>query len=87
MVFDEQGKIKHITVGYVTDRFTGDTTKGKGAVFGLYEVMGIGVPGDVGSAFLRVTQSLSGIFKLPISYSADKDLPAWWTDKRRGADP
>jgi hypothetical protein len=34
-VFNEQGKIKYQTVGYVTDRFTGDTTAGKGAIFGL----------------------------------------------------
>jgi hypothetical protein len=34
-VFNEQGKIRHQTVGYVTDRFTGDTTGGKGAIFGL----------------------------------------------------
>ena len=35
MVFDDEGKIKHVSVGYVVDRFTGDTTGGKGAVFGL----------------------------------------------------
>lgn len=34
-VFNEQGKIKHYSIGYVTDRFTGDTTGGMGAIFGM----------------------------------------------------
>ncbi|KAL3910665.1 MAG: hypothetical protein SGARI_002011 [Bacillariaceae sp.] len=34
VIFNDEGKVKYQSVGYVTDRFTGDTTGGRGAVFG-----------------------------------------------------
>jgi hypothetical protein len=40
-IFNDDGKIKHFSAGYVADRFTGDTTNGLGAVFGKYEVIGV----------------------------------------------
>ncbi|EJK67074.1 hypothetical protein THAOC_11938 [Thalassiosira oceanica] len=89
MVFDDEGKIKHVSVGYVVDRFTGDTTGGKGAVFGLYHVMGQEIDATIGSPVTCFLQRLPDFLPegtLPRSYSKEEDIPAWWTDERRGAD-
>lgn len=89
MVINDEGKIKHATVGYVADRFTGDTTKGKGAVFGMYEVVGLSIDAAVGSPKTQFIQKVAAVLPgglIPKSYSAEKDIPKWWTDKRRGAE-
>ena len=86
-VFNPDGKIKHQTVGYVTDRFTGDTTAGKGAIFGLYEVVGESLDGSVGGKVMGLLQKVSSKLPegmLPKSFSKKEDIPAWWTDKRVG---
>ena len=86
-IIDADGKIKYNTVGYITDRFTGDTTGGKGAVFGLYAVMGQEIDDTIGSIYLRFIQWLPSLFpNLPKSYSKKEDLPTWWKDPRMGAD-
>ncbi len=88
LIIDSDGKIKYQSVGYVTDRFTGDTTGGRGAVFGMYAVMGQEIDDTVGSKYLRFVQWLaSAIFtNLPQSYSKKEDLPTWWKDSRMGAE-
>ena len=83
-------KIKYMSVGYVTDRFTNDTTNGMGAIFGLMHHMGIQIDGDVGSPITVFLQWLSSVLpegstEIPKSYSNEDDIPAWWTDIRRGA--
>ena len=86
--WDEEGKIEYLSVGYVTDRFTGDTTGGMGAVFGMMKHMGVDIDGSVGSLSMRVVQRLGSVLPgIPKSFSAEQDIPSWWTDKRRGADP
>jgi hypothetical protein len=89
LTFNNEGKIKYATVGYNVDRFTGDTTKGKGAVFGLYEVIGKPINGNPGSKLTRLLQKIATYLPegtIPRSYSKEEDIPSWWTDKRRGAD-
>ena len=87
VVWNADGKIRMQTVGYVTDRFTGDTTGGRGAIFGAYAVMGEELPSDPGNLPLVLLQKLSEFLPgVPKSYSRDEDLPAWWTDRRRGAE-
>lgn len=88
MIFDDDGKIKHVSVGYVVDRFTGDTTGGRGAVFGQYAVMGQEIDASIGSPVMLFIQWLSnqlpdGTF--PKSYSKEQDIPLWWKDSRRGS--
>lgn len=89
IIFDSEGKVKYQSVGYVMDRFTGDTTKGKAAVFGLYEVMGQSLDDTVGSWKMVGLQWLTSILpesmNIPKSYSKKEDLPTWWTDERMGA--
>jgi len=87
ILFDEEGKVKYQSVGYVADRFTGDTTGGRGAVFGLYYVMGQVLDATVGSPLTIALQRISEYLPdVPQSYSKRKDLPKWWTDERMGAD-
>lgn len=89
ITFDANGKVRYITVGYVADRFTGDTTGGRGAVFGMYAVMGEELDDTVGSPFMIFVQWLSSVLPegmVPKSYSKKEDLPAWWKDSRMGAE-
>lgn len=89
VIFDENRKVKYQSVGYVADRFTGDTTDGKAAVFGMYHVMGEKLDANVGSIRMIFLQWLSSILpeemNIPKSYSSKQDLPSWWTDERMGA--
>ena len=82
-------KIKYMSVGYVTDRFTNDTTNGMGAIFGLMHHMGIQIDGDIGSPVTVFLQWLAANVlpegMVPKSYSKEEDIPSWWKDKRRGA--
>eukprot|EP00559_Dactyliosolen_fragilissimus_P009563 CAMPEP_0184863182 /NCGR_PEP_ID=MMETSP0580-20130426/9768_1 /TAXON_ID=1118495 /ORGANISM="Dactyliosolen fragilissimus" /LENGTH=272 /DNA_ID=CAMNT_0027361363 /DNA_START=49 /DNA_END=867 /DNA_ORIENTATION=- len=86
-IIDSDGLIKHITVGYVADRFTGDTTGGKGAVYGQYHVMGDDLDDTVGNWKTDILQWLVAniLTSLPKSFSKKESLPSWWTDTRMGA--
>lgn len=87
IVFNDDGKIILQTVGYVTDRFTGDTTGGRGAVFGMYAVMGQEIDATVGSWVTVLLQRLSSFLPdIPKSYSNPEDWPEWWKDPRKGAE-
>jgi len=87
VIFDNTGKIRYQSVGYVADRFTGDTTGGRGAVFGQYAVMGELLDPNPGSFVLRALQKLSEFLPdVPQSYSKPEDVPKWWKDPRRGAE-
>lgn len=90
VVWNDDGKIQYQSVGYVTDRFTGDTTDGQGAVFGLYAHMGAKMDATPGSPITRFLQWLATILPeemgIPRSYSREDDIPIWWIDPRRGAD-
>lgn len=82
------GLIKYQSVGYVVDRFTNDTTDGKGAVFGMYHVMGDELDGTVGSWKMIFLQWLSTILPegtVPKSFSKKDELPEWWKSERMGA--
>jgi len=89
ILIDNEGKVKYQSVGYSMDRFTGDTTNGKAAVFGLYEVMGQPLDDTIGSwkmvALQWLTSVLPDSLEIPKSYSKKEDLPSWWTDDRMGA--
>lgn len=90
VVIDDEGKVKYQTVGYVVDRFTGDTTNGQGAVFGLYSVMGQEIDATIGSPMTVLLQKLAEVLPasmgVPQSYSKRETLPSWWRDSRLGAE-
>jgi len=85
ITFDENQKVKYLTVGYVADRFEGNTN-GQGAAVGIFNAIGLPFP-KVGPV-QRFAQWLSTeIFPTkngPLSYSV-KDIPEWWTDKNTGS--
>jgi len=84
VIFDEDGKMKYLSVGYVADRFEGNTD-GKGAAVGIFNAIGLPFP-KVGP-LLRFSQWI-GTEKYcvgPISYSVE-NVPEWWTDERVGSD-
>jgi hypothetical protein len=83
ILFDEEQKMKYLSVGYVADRFEGNTD-GKGAAVGIFKVIGIPFP-KVGPV-LKFTQFfLSEIVRQPpLSYSTD--VPEWWTDKNKASE-
>lgn len=89
VIIDQDGKVKYQSVGYVVDRFTGDTTGGRGAVFGMYAVMGEELDDSIGSPFMVFLQWLSSVLPksmgIPLSYSKKEDLPSWWKDDRFGS--
>lgn len=83
ILFDDDQKMKHLTVGYVADRFEGNTA-GKGAAVGIFHVIGLPFP-KVGPV-LRFLQFLSSevIRQPPLSYSTD--VPEWWTSKEKASE-
>mmetsp|Transcript_4518 Transcript_4518/g.13000 ORF Transcript_4518/g.13000 Transcript_4518/m.13000 type:complete len:264 (-) Transcript_4518:426-1217(-) len=87
VVFNREGKIVYQTVGYVVDRFTGDTTGGRGAIFGQYAVMGKEIDAHPGAWSTVLLQKLGEYLPdFPKSYSKREDLPEWWKDERMGAE-
>lgn len=89
IIFNDEGKVKYQTVGYVTDRFTGDTTGSRGAVFGLYAVMGQEIDDTVGSPVTVALQKIADLLPegmVPRSFSDKESLPSWWVDPRMGAE-
>jgi len=89
VIFDDDGLVKYQSVGYVTDRFTGDTTGGRGAVFGMYAVMGQNIDAGVGSIVTTMLQKMTALLPegtVPLSFSKQEDLPEWWTDRRMGSE-
>ena len=88
IMFDENDRVKLLTVGYVVDRFQGNTG-GLGAAFGLLKVANISLP-PATSFLYRVAVALGN--RLPgfsaKSCSPEQDLPEWWlkVSKERGPD-
>ncbi|KAJ1447407.1 hypothetical protein M885DRAFT_542891 [Pelagophyceae sp. CCMP2097] len=85
ITFDSARRVKLLTVGYVADRFQGNTN-GFGAAFGLLQIVGISVPPTpIYRAVIAVTNRLPGGSK---TCSAVQDVPKWWRNvsKARGPD-
>jgi len=73
------------TVGYVADRFEGNTN-GKGAAVGIFNAVGFPFPSPgPGLQFLQWfgTEIFNGG---AYSYSKAEDVPAWWTDRDRASE-
>ncbi len=80
VIFDDEGKIKYLSVGYPADRFEGNTY-GKGAAVGIFLAIGIPFPSPgplLQFAQFMGTEVFTGFG--PKSYSVN-DVPEWWTDE------
>jgi len=79
IIFDEEQKLKYLSVGYVADRFEGNTN-GTGAAVGIFNVIGLPFPKP--GPLLKFAQwfgtEIVGLG--PLSYSTE-NIPAWWKDK------
>mmetsp|Transcript_20688 Transcript_20688/g.20031 ORF Transcript_20688/g.20031 Transcript_20688/m.20031 type:complete len:256 (-) Transcript_20688:354-1121(-) len=86
LTFDDQQKVKYLSVGYVADRFQGNT-KGKGAAVGIFMATGLPFPpiGKVQSFFQWFGSTIAATDTGPLSYST-KNIPKWWTDKKVGSE-
>jgi hypothetical protein len=84
ITFDESRKVKYLTVGYVADRFEGNTN-GKGAAAGILELAGISLPstGPVLGLSNWMTNELVDIGAR--TYSSE-NVPSWWTNTLRAAE-
>jgi hypothetical protein len=92
LTFDENLKCRLMTAGYVSDRFDEKTTtNGVGLSFGVLETLGLSIPSGTGNIILRLIQAVNGpLVQLGLSPKAVSDpneIPEWWTNKKRGADP
>lgn len=80
VIFDEEDKLKYLSVGYVADRFEGNTN-GKGAAVGIFNVVGLPFP-DPGP-LLRFAQWIgTEVFNGGACSYSTKDIPEWWTDEQ-----
>ena len=83
VIYDNDGKMKYLSVGYVADRFEGNTS-GKGAAVGIFNAIGLPFPSP--GPVLRFAQFVGTeiVDFGPKSYS--KDIPEWWTDEDLGCE-
>lgn len=86
ILYDEEQKLKYLSVGYVADRFEGNT-QGKGAAVGIFNAIGLSFPPP--GPLLRLAQFLgTEVFTNlgPKSFSKKESIPDWWTDDTIGCD-
>ena len=67
------------------------TTDGAGLSFGILKTLGLSLPAGVGDVRLRFIQGINGPLVqagiAPKAVSDPQDVPSWWTNEKRGADP
>ena len=84
ITFDEDQKIKYLTVGYVADRFEGNTT-GKGAAVGIFNAIGLPFPSP--GPLLQFLQWFITEVANQGAYSySTEGIPEWWTSKEVATD-
>lgn len=85
IIYDEEEKLKYLSVGYVSDRFEGNT-EGKGAAVGIFKA--VGIPYPKAGLLLRFAQWFGSEIDSNngLTYSKKEDLPSWWTDETRCSD-
>jgi hypothetical protein len=75
--FEHDNKLRHLTVGYVVDRFQGNTN-GKGAAFGILSAAGVPLPQR--GPLLRLLQWLGAeVLQMDAKTYSPRDVPSWWT--------
>lgn len=81
IVFDEEKKMKLLTVGYVADRFDGNTG-GAGAAYGIFAIAGLPLPKF--GPLLRLFQGFVNevLYRDSGPRSASKDVPEWFLEEK-----
>jgi hypothetical protein len=76
--------VKYLSIGYVADRFEGNTN-GKGAAVGILHVIGLPFPSP--GPLLTLAQWLvTEVADLGASSYSTENIPAWWTSQERAAE-
>ena len=84
IVFDADRKVKYLSVGYVADRFEGNTN-GKGAAVGIFHVIGLPFPSP--GPLLRFAQWLgTEVADLGARSYSTENVPAWWKSEARASE-
>ena len=82
LTFDENRKLKYLTVGYVADRFQGNTN-GTGAAVGIFNAIGFPFPSP--GPLLSFAQWLgTEVLDMGAKSYSTEGVPSWWTSKERG---
>lgn len=87
MEFDDELKLKALTIGYPCNRFEGNTG-GLGAFIGLLTGCGLNfLPSPTSPVFKIIQKTGNNIPGYPKTFSNPEDLPSWWeTPDVLGAD-
>lgn len=81
VVWTPEGKIVYEHLGPAVDRFEGNT-KGKVAVFGLFETAGLPLDTGVGNPLITFLQKLNRLTGNPAQgFSKPEDVPSWWKSR------
>lgn len=83
IIFDEEQKVKHLSVGYVADRFQGNTN-GDGAAVGIFRAFGIFFPKPGPLLSFLQWAGTEFVSEPPFSYS--KEVPSWWTNPDKASE-
>ena len=84
ITFDAERKVKYLSIGYVADRFEGNTN-GKGAAVGIFHVIGLPFPSP--GPLLTFAQWLgTEVADLGASSYSTENIPAWWTSQERASE-
>eukprot|EP00529_Nitzschia_sp_RCC80_P030511 CAMPEP_0113485098 /NCGR_PEP_ID=MMETSP0014_2-20120614/24308_1 /TAXON_ID=2857 /ORGANISM="Nitzschia sp." /LENGTH=291 /DNA_ID=CAMNT_0000378733 /DNA_START=144 /DNA_END=1019 /DNA_ORIENTATION=+ /assembly_acc=CAM_ASM_000159 len=84
IIFDEDQKVKHLTVGYVADRFEGNTA-GKGAAVGIFHVIGLPFPSP--GPGLKLAQWLgTEVANMGAKSYSTENIPSWWKSEEKASE-
>ena len=84
ITFDKDKKVKHLTVGYVADRFQGNT-EGQGAAVGIFRAIGIPFPSP-GPVLTFAQWFATEVVNTGASSYSTKDVPSWWTSQEKASE-
>jgi hypothetical protein len=84
ITFDENKKIKYLTVGYVADRFEGNTN-GTGAAVGIFNAIGFPFPSP--GPLLSFAQWMgTEIINMSAKSYSKEGVPSWWKSAAKGGE-
>jgi len=84
ITFDDDRKVKHLTVGYVADRFQGNTG-GKGAAVGIFHVIGLPFPSP--GPLLKFAQWFgTEVLDMGAKSYSTENVPEWWTSEEKASE-
>lgn len=84
MTFDSEKKLKHLTVGYVADRFQGNVA-GKGAAVGIFNAIGFPFP-EPGPLLKFLQWFGTEVANNGASSYSRENIPEWWASEEKASE-